>query len=164
MCSSTELFGSERREPSLDTVDPRRTPRCEVYVEPRTLRQPTSDRGRLVRRVVVHHEMGIEMLGHLLFDRLQELLELDRVDDIRQSLLRSRRRVQQIKTSFRGEQSRGFDVPDSPVAWAEAAEFDRALGSVISRLRREPGPSRADGDRGPQYRELSRRTEDLWKA
>ena len=78
MCSSTKLFSGERREPSLDKVDPRRARRREVYVEPRTLRQPTPDRRRLVGRVVVHHEMDIEMLGDLIVDRVQKLLELDR--------------------------------------------------------------------------------------
>ena len=78
MCSSAKLFRGERREPSLNKVDPRRTCWREVYVEPRTLRQPTPNRRRLVSRVVVHHEMDVEMLGDLLVDRVQELLELDR--------------------------------------------------------------------------------------
>ena len=70
MRSSTKLFGGERREPSLDEVDPRCTRGREVHVEARTLCQPTPDRRRLMGRVVVHHEMDIEMLGDLLVDRV----------------------------------------------------------------------------------------------
>ena len=78
MGSSTKLFSGERREPSFDEVDPRCTCRREVHVEARTLREPTPDRRRLVGCVVIHHEMDIEMLGDLLVDRVQELLELER--------------------------------------------------------------------------------------
>ena len=46
-------------------------------VEARMLIEPATDRGALVRAVVVTDEVHVELVGDLAVDLLQELLELD---------------------------------------------------------------------------------------
>ena len=52
--------------------------RGEVQVKARVGGQPAPDLRGLVGRAVVEHEVHVEVLGDLLVDRLQELVELDR--------------------------------------------------------------------------------------
>ncbi|GLV82459.1 hypothetical protein Slala03_21480 [Streptomyces lavendulae subsp. lavendulae] len=74
--SSLELLLGEFGEPPFHQVQPRRTRRCEVQVEPRVRQQPLLHVRRLVRRIVVEDEMDLEIRRHLLADLGQELLEL----------------------------------------------------------------------------------------
>jgi hypothetical protein len=67
-----ELFLGEQREPPFHDIDPRGADRREMQMEARPLRQPASDRGRLVGRVVVENEVDIQIRGDGGLDRIQE--------------------------------------------------------------------------------------------
>lgn len=76
MHSPAELLLGEVREPALDLVDPRGTGRREVQVEARVSQHPTMDHLGLVRAVVVHDQVHVEVGGHLAVDKIEELAEL----------------------------------------------------------------------------------------
>jgi len=72
-----QVCGHVGEEP-LDLVDPRGVRRGEVHVEARMGREPLGDGQGLVGAVVVADQVHVEIVGHLLIDLGQELLELDR--------------------------------------------------------------------------------------
>lgn len=65
---SLDLPLREQREPSLDLVEPGAVRRREVEVEAGVLREPSLDRWCLVSRIVVHHDVDVELLGNLLVE------------------------------------------------------------------------------------------------
>jgi hypothetical protein len=67
-------FGEE----ALDEIEPGGTGRREVQMEAAMIGEPALHRGRLVRPVVVEHEMNIQMPLHAPVDTLEELDELFR--------------------------------------------------------------------------------------
>jgi len=69
------LFGDEREE-ALHLVDPRRAGWGEVNMPAWPLCQPIPNRLGLVRGVVVHHEMHVEVAGDAGLDLVEELPEL----------------------------------------------------------------------------------------
>ena len=76
MRAAADVVLSERGEPALDLIEPRRRSGSEVDMESRVACEPGLDRGRLVGGVVVHHEMDIELRWQVGVDRAQELQEL----------------------------------------------------------------------------------------
>jgi hypothetical protein len=60
---------------AFDGVEPKRTCRCKMDVVPRMGCEPFFDFGMLLRSVVVHDQMEIELLGNGSIDVLQELDE-----------------------------------------------------------------------------------------
>jgi hypothetical protein len=77
-CAAAQLAFGELGEPALDEVQPRRAGRREVQLKARMGGQPALDRRCLVGGVVVEHEVHVELGWHLVVDRLQEPLELER--------------------------------------------------------------------------------------
>ena len=69
------LFGQER-EGALDLVEPGGAGRREVDMPAGMPGQPALDGRGLVGGVVVHHQMDVEVAGHLGFEGPQELEEL----------------------------------------------------------------------------------------
>src|SRR6266496_4003052 len=67
----------EKAEPALDLIDPRALGRCEVEMIARAFGQPCLDDRRLVRRIVVEHDMDIEVGGHVCVDLVEEPTKLD---------------------------------------------------------------------------------------
>ena len=61
MGAAPDVVLSQRGEPALDLIEPRRRSRREVDVEPRVACEPGSDRRGLVRPVVVHHEVDVQL-------------------------------------------------------------------------------------------------------
>jgi len=61
MSAATDVALRERCEPTLDLVEPGCRGRSEVDVEPRVACEPGSDRRGLVRPVVVHHEVDVQL-------------------------------------------------------------------------------------------------------
>ena len=78
MNTSTQLFVGELGEPALHEVQPRPIRRREVDVKARALREPMSNHRGLMRPVVVHDQMGVEVPRHGSIDRVKELPELGR--------------------------------------------------------------------------------------
>ena len=78
MHAAAELFVCEFGEPPLYEVQPRPVGGREVDVEPRALGQPVSDQRRLVRAVVVHDQVDVEVPRHGGVDGVEELTELGR--------------------------------------------------------------------------------------
>ena len=77
VAATTDLLLGERREPTLDLVDPGCTGRREVQVELRSAGQPVMNHRRLVGAVVIQHEMSVEPLRHRLGNAVEEPAELD---------------------------------------------------------------------------------------
>ena len=73
--AADHLVGEEA-EPAFDLVDPGGAGRGEVHVEAGMAGQPRLDRGGLVGAVVVADQVDVQVGGHGLVDRGQELLEL----------------------------------------------------------------------------------------
>ena len=63
-------------EEALDEVEPRSASRREVEMEARMFREPGLHLGRLVRSVVIEHEMDVEWRSHAAVDPTQEADEL----------------------------------------------------------------------------------------
>ena len=61
MNAATELFVGQFGEPALDQVEPRPVRRREVDVKTRSLREPILDHWSLVRPVIVHDQMHVEV-------------------------------------------------------------------------------------------------------
>jgi len=78
MRAATDLLRRELGEEAFHEVEPRRRGRCEVQVEAWVCDEPVLDRRGLVGRVVIEHEVHRELVGHLVVDALEKLLELDR--------------------------------------------------------------------------------------
>ena len=76
MSAAADLALGERGEPALDLIEPGGRGRREVHVEARMASEPAFDRGSLVRAVVVHDQMHVELRGHRLINGAQELQEL----------------------------------------------------------------------------------------
>ena len=74
--AAPDLLVSDQAEEALDLVDPRRTGRREVHLPAWPLCQSVPDRFGLVRGVVVHHEMHIEVAGDVGLDLIKEFPEL----------------------------------------------------------------------------------------
>ena len=76
MSAATDVALRERCEPTLDLVEPGCRGRSEVDVEPRVACEPGSDRRGLVRPVVVHHEVDVQLGRDAGLDGSQEPQEL----------------------------------------------------------------------------------------
>jgi hypothetical protein len=76
VAAALDALIGELGKPALHLVDPRCRSRCEVHVKARAAREPTRDRGRLVRAVVVEHQVHVERCRHVLVDGAQKLQEL----------------------------------------------------------------------------------------
>src|SRR5215470_17838518 len=76
--TTAQLFVGELGKPTLHEVEPRAVGRGEVGMKARPLREPVSDEWRLVRAVVIHDQMHVEMAWHGGVDRVEELPELCR--------------------------------------------------------------------------------------
>jgi hypothetical protein len=61
MHPAPDLLVGDQGKKALDLIDPRRASWCEVYMPAWPLCQPVSDRLGLVRGVIVHHEMHVEI-------------------------------------------------------------------------------------------------------
>ena len=61
MRAAPNLPFCKSREPALDLVEPRGGSRREMDVEARVASKPVLDRWGLVRAVVVHHEVDIQI-------------------------------------------------------------------------------------------------------
>ena len=75
--AAPKLFLGQRREPSLDQVEPRSAGRREVQVEAWITQQPALDRRSLVGGVVIDDQMQLGRGRHRLVDGLKELAKLD---------------------------------------------------------------------------------------
>src|SRR5215471_1602667 len=64
--ATTKRLRLERREPPFDEVEPGRVSRREVRMEPGMSSEPSSDQRGLVRPVVVHDHVHVEMRGDLI--------------------------------------------------------------------------------------------------
>ena len=76
MDTRLQLLARQLCKPAFDLIEPGRRCRCEVNMPMRVARQPGLDLRRLVRGVVVHHEVYVRSLGHLGVDSLEEVEEL----------------------------------------------------------------------------------------
>ena len=74
--SAPDLALGYESEPAFDLIEPRRISRREMQVEAGSFREPGPDLGVLVRRVVVDHQVEIEIARDIGFDVLQEAQEL----------------------------------------------------------------------------------------
>ena len=74
--AATDLPLCERGEEALDLIYPGSRGRSEVHVKARMTHQPATHGGGLVRAVVVHHQVYVELCGDVCFDGVQELQEL----------------------------------------------------------------------------------------
>lgn len=83
---TADAFGGDVSEESLDRVEPGRTRWGEVDVEARTLSKPGLHKRMLMRCIVVHDDVHVELRRHAALDVFQELQEL-RVPMTRQALL-----------------------------------------------------------------------------
>src|SRR5579864_1607246 len=75
MSAAADVCLAERGKPSFDLVDPRSRGRGEMRMKTRMASQPGIDRGGLVRTVVVHHQMHVQLGRHVGLDGAQELQE-----------------------------------------------------------------------------------------
>ena len=73
MGSSSKVFLRKRGKPTFDLVEPEGRSRSEVHMKARMTCEPVLDRGRLVRTVVVHHQMDIQIGRYARVDSAQEL-------------------------------------------------------------------------------------------
>lgn len=76
MGTASDLFARDLGEPSLDLAQPRGRSGCEVHLESWMACKPRLDRGRLVRAVVVHHQMHIQLGRHVGLDSARKPQEL----------------------------------------------------------------------------------------
>lgn len=76
MDPAPELALGEQGEEALELIDPGRAGGREVGVPARTLGESVTHRLRLVRGVVVHHQVDIEVSGHGGLDLIEEAPEL----------------------------------------------------------------------------------------
>src|SRR4051794_32239032 len=76
MSATANLFFSERGEPALDLVEPRSRGWCEMHMEPRVTGKPIADGGGLVRTVVIHHQVNVQVIRNRCLDRAQEFQKL----------------------------------------------------------------------------------------
>lgn len=75
MRATSDVFPGKRSKPALHLIEPRCRRWGEVNMEPRVSSEPVFDRRRLVRAVVIHHQMNFQSGGHAGLDRAQELQE-----------------------------------------------------------------------------------------
>src|SRR2546427_5082930 len=78
MDATADLFLRQLGEPALDEVDPRGALGSEVDVEAWPLGEPASDERGLVRAVVIHDDVHIEILRNTGLDGVQKPTELHR--------------------------------------------------------------------------------------
>lgn len=76
MRSTFDLALAQQPKPTLNQIEPRAGSRREVQVEAWVTRKPSLYGRCLVRAVVVHDQMDLELLWHALIDGSQELQEL----------------------------------------------------------------------------------------
>lgn len=76
MGAAADALLSEGGEPALDMIEPGSQSGREVHVEPRMAGKPIAYRRRLVRVVVIHHEMDVHAARHVGLYGTQELQEL----------------------------------------------------------------------------------------
>ena len=75
MPAAPELFLGQQGEPPFDEIQPRGAGRGEVGMEPRPLEQPPPDQRGLMRSVVVHDQMHVEVRRHVRVNGVEELPE-----------------------------------------------------------------------------------------
>lgn len=75
MRATSDVFPGKPSKPALHLIEPRCRRWGEVNMEPRVSSEPVFDRRRLVRAVVIHHQMNFQSGGHAGLDRAQELQE-----------------------------------------------------------------------------------------
>ena len=78
VAAAPDLLLGECPKPTFDLVDPGGVGRREVQVEPGMAQQPTLDKRRLVRAVIVEDQMDLEVAWNLGIDAIQELAKLNR--------------------------------------------------------------------------------------
>src|ERR1700690_2615310 len=76
MCTATDLLLGQCGEPALDLIEPGCRSRGEVRMKPRTTSQPSAHSGCLVRPIVVHHQMDVQLGWNGFLDGSQELEKL----------------------------------------------------------------------------------------
>jgi hypothetical protein len=113
---TADAFGGDFREEPLDRVEPRRTRWREVDMEAGTFSKPGLHERMLMRRIVIHDDVHVELRRHAVLDAVQELQEL-RVPMTRQTAFdhpsgqrverREQRRysITDVVVSLRGGQS-----------------------------------------------------------
>jgi hypothetical protein len=113
---TSDAFGGDFREESLDRVEPRRTRWREVDMEAGTFSKPGLHERMLMRRIVIHDDVHVELRRYAVLDAVQELQEL-RVPMTRQAAFdhasgqrverREQRRysITDVVVSLRGRQS-----------------------------------------------------------
>ena len=79
--AAPDAFGRDLGEEALDEIEPGRARRREVQLEAPMLGEPLLHLGRLVRSVVVEHQVDVEVLLQAPVDPLQEADELFRTGD-----------------------------------------------------------------------------------
>ena len=77
MAASADEFVGDEGEPAFDLVDPAGAGRSEMHVKARVLDQPGVDRRRLEGAVVVSDQVHVHVVGDVVVDLGQELLELN---------------------------------------------------------------------------------------
>src|SRR3546814_9448194 len=73
MGTASDLFACDLGKPSLNLIDPGSRGGREVHMKTGVTRQPVLDRSRLMGAVVVHHQMHVQLAGHVSLDGAQEL-------------------------------------------------------------------------------------------
>src|ERR1700678_3853346 len=74
--AAPDAFGGNLREKALNSIDPGRRSRREVLMVARMLREPCFDRWMLVRSIVVHDDVDIQLARDVAVDVFEELEEL----------------------------------------------------------------------------------------
>jgi len=75
MRAATNLFFGQGCKPAFDLIEPGRRGWREMNLKARVARKPVADGWRLVRAVVVHHEMNVQISGNGCLNRAQEFQE-----------------------------------------------------------------------------------------
>src|SRR6476619_2353758 len=76
--AAAQLFVRQLGEPPLDKAQPRSIRGGEVDVKPWTFCKPVANQRRLVRAVVVHDDVDIEVTRDLRLDQIEKLAKLRR--------------------------------------------------------------------------------------
>src|SRR5271165_2869622 len=77
MGPTTDLALCEGGEPALHLIEPGRRGWGEMNMESRMTSEPVADRGCLVRPVVIHHQVDIQIGRHARLNGAKEFQELD---------------------------------------------------------------------------------------
>jgi hypothetical protein len=116
--AAPRLLIGQLGEPALDQVQPGAVGRGEVDVKARPFRQPVPNQRHLMRPVVVHDQMHVEVARHRGINGVQELPELSRA----MSLMKLRDQLTRLHIE-RGKQS---GRPVAPVVMRAALDLAQA--------------------------------------